>query len=191
MADEKSLERTKRYKKGILEILRTRKYQFIEDQETEKYIDYIAESMEEIGGGSRVVVRIPTKSTVGVQEVRALHKKQEEEGFEEAIIIAEERFTHYAKKEAAELGIEVFESHHPMFNVFTHDLVPLHERLTEKEKREILKQFNIEIHQLPKIKKTDPAVKNINAKPGDVIRILREGLDHETFATYRLVVDDS
>ncbi len=189
LSEDTSKERIKRYRKGIQEILKTRNYTFIEDIESEKGVDFFAEHTE-MGETIKVVVRVPMKSTVGVQEIRTLNKFKETEELDEAIIVAEDRFTHYARKEAIAVGIEVFESHHPMFNIFCHSLVPTHERLTEKEKRSVLKQFNIQVFQLPKIKRSDPAVKNINAKPGDVVRILREGMDQLNFASYRLVVDD-
>ncbi|MAH42484.1 DNA-directed RNA polymerase subunit H [archaeon] len=59
-------------------------------------------------------------------------------------------------------------------DVFSNHLVPKHEVITEKEKRELLKKYNISSKQLPSILKSDPTVKALGAKPGDVIRITRK-----------------
>ena len=61
-----------------------------------------------------------------------------------------------------------------VIDVFSNHLVPTHEVITEKEKRALLKKYNISSKQLPKILKSDPAVKALGAKPGDIIRITRK-----------------
>jgi len=43
----------------------------------------------------------------------------------------------------------------PSFNIFKHKLVPLHEIPTEKEKKEMLREYHIEIHRLPRIVASD------------------------------------
>ena len=60
------------------------------------------------------------------------------------------------------------------FNILQHKLVSPHKILKEEEKKQMLKKFNISEVQLPSIKAKDAAVKAIDAKPGDVIEILRE-----------------
>lgn len=54
-----------------------------------------------------------------------------------------------------------------------HILQPKHTILSEKETKELLQELNINISQLPKIKKDDPALPQ-NAKIGDVIKIERK-----------------
>jgi len=74
------------------------------------------------------------------------------------------------------------------FRLQDHILVPKHEILSDEEVKELLKILGISKEQLPKIKSTDPIIKEIGAKPGDVIKITRESLTAGKSVFYRLVV---
>ncbi|MFT4312825.1 MAG: DNA-directed RNA polymerase subunit H [Candidatus Woesearchaeota archaeon] len=52
-------------------------------------------------------------------------------------------------------------------------LVPEHIKLSENEKKVILDKHGIEFIALPKISIKDPAIQHLNAKDGDVIKIVR------------------
>lgn len=52
--------------------------------------------------------------------------------------------------------------------------MPKHEVLDESETKRLLETYNITKNELPKIKKTDPAIKKLDAKVGDVIKITRD-----------------
>jgi DNA-directed RNA polymerase subunit H len=73
-------------------------------------------------------------------------------------------------------------------DVLKHKLVPKHRILSENEKEELLKKYNVSLDKLPKILITDPVVKALNAKIGDVIEIER---DFEGFKSiyYRVVTE--
>lgn len=75
------------------------------------------------------------------------------------------------------------------FRVTDHIYVPKHEVLSEKEAREVLKRFNVKPEQLPYILSSDPAVQEIGAKPGDIIRITRKSGTAGISVYYRLVVE--
>ncbi|NHW88702.1 MAG: DNA-directed RNA polymerase subunit H [Archaeoglobi archaeon] len=70
-----------------------------------------------------------------------------------------------------------------------HILVPKHEILKEEEVEELLNLLGVKKEQLPKIKASDPIVKEIGAKPGDVIKITRKSLTAGVSIFYRLVVE--
>jgi DNA-directed RNA polymerase subunit H len=67
-------------------------------------------------------------------------------------------------------------------------LVPKHEVLSEEELKALLERYNITKGQLPKILITDPVVKKIKAKVGDVVRITRESKTAGKSVVYRVVV---
>ena len=71
--------------------------------------------------------------------------------------------------------------------VLNHDLVPTHEVLDKKEGEKILEENGITQEQLPLIKKNDPVVKAIEAKPGQIIKITRESPTAGETVYYRLV----
>ncbi len=79
------------------------------------------------------------------------------------------------------------------FNVLQHDLVPEHVLLTEEETEVIFSELKITRDQLPKIKKSDAAIRvleNINGpiEAGRVIKVIRKSSTAEEFVAYRLVV---
>lgn len=75
------------------------------------------------------------------------------------------------------------------FDVLSHQLVPKHEVLSEKDSEKALKKFKITKDQLPKILITDPAVKRIGAKVGDIVKITRKSPTAGVSEIYRLVID--
>lgn len=60
--------------------------------------------------------------------------------------------------------------------------------LSEEEKKNLLEKLKIHEKQLPKILDSDPVVKKIKAKPGDVIKIIRKSPTAEESIYYRIVV---
>ncbi len=70
-----------------------------------------------------------------------------------------------------------------------HVLVPKHEILKESEVEELLRLLGVSKEQLPKIKSSDPIVKEIGAKPGDIVKITRKSLTANVSIFYRLVIE--
>ena len=66
--------------------------------------------------------------------------------------------------------------------------MPKHEILAEREKEELLSKYTIAIRQLPRIFSTDPVIKTIGAKVGDVVRVTREDNRLGKSVYYRVVV---
>ncbi|MEA4956191.1 hypothetical protein SDC9_03575 [bioreactor metagenome] len=72
-------------------------------------------------------------------------------------------------------------------DILIHELVPSHAILSKPEIEKIFKDLDFEIEHLPRIKTTDPVVKSIDAKKGDILEITRDSPTAGTFVTYRLV----
>lgn len=68
-----------------------------------------------------------------------------------------------------------------------HVLQSKHIKLKEDEISKLLSQYNISRSQLPKIKHSDPALVELNAQKGDIIKILRKCEEGE-LEYFRLVV---
>lgn len=74
------------------------------------------------------------------------------------------------------------------FNILNHELVPEHTILNKEEEKEVLEKFKIRPENLPKILVSDPVVKAIGAKEGDVLKIIRKSKTAGTSLYYRIVV---
>ena len=76
-----------------------------------------------------------------------------------------------------------------MVDVSQHELVPDHTVLDEGALEGVLEEYNITKTDLPKIKRTDPALQDVDADVGDAIRIERNSRTTDTAVVYRLVVE--
>lgn len=169
---------------GAKSILSTRGFEITSEVEKEDYYDIYGKNSSK----ERIIVRIPSKEVVGVQQLREYKEEIEEKGYEHAILLALSKYTHYAKREAKEAGIETFSIKFPFFNLFKHYLVPVHEFATPEEIKELETKYSIFKHQLPKISAEDPAVQLLGARVGDVLKIKRKSPTAEEFEVYRTVV---
>lgn len=70
-----------------------------------------------------------------------------------------------------------------------HELVPRHEIMEGGEVKELLEKYKIKKEQLPKIKSSDPVIKEIKAVMGDVVKIKRRSRTAGKFISYRLVIE--
>lgn len=70
-----------------------------------------------------------------------------------------------------------------------HEMVPKHVILTEDERKVLLQKYNIQPEWLPLVKASDPVVRAIGGKPGDIVKILRKSATAGEYAVfYRLVI---
>jgi len=75
-----------------------------------------------------------------------------------------------------------------MVDVSQHNLVPDHSIVDGAELDDVLEEYDIKETDLPKIKRTDPALPD-DAEVGDVIKIVRDSRTTDTATVYRLVVE--
>ncbi|MFC6862796.1 DNA-directed RNA polymerase subunit H [Halomicroarcula sp. GCM10025817] len=75
-----------------------------------------------------------------------------------------------------------------MVDVSQHDLVPDHSVVDEDDLEAVLDEYDIKRTDLPKIKRSDPALPD-DAEEGDVVRIVRDSRTTDQAIVYRLVVE--
>ena len=77
----------------------------------------------------------------------------------------------------------------PKFKFNKHILIPKHSKLGEKEKAQLFEDYRATQKEFPRILKTDSAIKELEAKPGDVIKITRKSQTAGESIFYRVVAD--
>ncbi len=75
------------------------------------------------------------------------------------------------------------------FDVLKHVYVPKHEVLPKRDADEVLVRYNAKHAQLPFILSSDPSLKDLGTKPGDVIKITRKSPTAGESVYYRYVVE--
>jgi DNA-directed RNA polymerase subunit H len=72
--------------------------------------------------------------------------------------------------------------------VMDHELVPKHEIVSVEEAVKILKELGVAPENLPWIKASDPVARELGAKPGDLIRVVRKSPTAGETVVYRFVI---
>lgn len=210
--DENELNRYFRMYKTVIQMLHDRKYvldearQEIYDEDTTfdvfqtYYVDFEPKNinfvLEHIDSSvPRVSVRFDiTENKITPKICQALYTEMKAENISHIIIIVKDGSissgiarTIEKVRQETKMKIEYFEQKEVLINITKHDLVPKHEPLNEEEKRELLKRYNINESQLPKILKLDPVVRYFGVDPGVVMKITRRSETAGRYVTYRLV----
>lgn len=76
------------------------------------------------------------------------------------------------------------------YEVLDHEMVPEHILLDDDGVEELTERYEIKKTDLPKIGRLDNAVKETDAEPGDVLKIVRESPTTGRAVAYRIVVDE-
>ena len=74
-------------------------------------------------------------------------------------------------------------------DILQHVLVPAYKVLGEEEINEVLAKYGLKRSQLPRTLHSDPIIKKLGAKIGDVLEITRKSHTAGTAKYYRVVVD--
>ena len=70
-----------------------------------------------------------------------------------------------------------------------HILVPKHQKLSEKEKKELFDKYKITLKEIPKILITDPTITELQVQEGDIIKITRHSPTRGQSYYYRGVIN--
>jgi len=168
-------------------LIKLRGYKLIKREKHKEATSFIVDVPRE--KEKALVWCIPNEATVGITDINRLQKVMKDANIERGIIVTSGRYTHAVKQSAKKKKIELLPKTFPVFDIFEHKLVPKHEIITEEEKKQLLAEYKVKPYQLPQVKASDPAVKVIGAKPGDILRIIRKSSTAGEHIAYRYVVE--
>jgi DNA-directed RNA polymerase subunit H len=168
-------------------LIKLRGYKLVKKLKREDAVGYVAYLPKE--EEKALVWCVPGESTVGIASINRLQKAMKDLEVDRGIIVTDGRYTHAVKQGAKKRKIELLPKTFPAFNLFEHKLVPVHQILEEEEKQKLLLTYRVQPYQLPQILSSDPAVKAIGAKPGDVLRVIRKSPTAGEHVAYRYVVE--
>ena len=140
-------------------LIKLRKYKLLE-KETEKYEGQIAYIIDIPQDREKAIVWcILGEATVGIAAMNTLYKVMKDKEIDRAIVVTEGRYTHAVKLGAKKKQVELLPKSFPVFDIFEHALVPLHEILSEKEKNQLLAQYKVKPYQMPQIESATQRLK--------------------------------
>jgi DNA-directed RNA polymerase subunit H len=168
-------------------LIKLRGYKLIKKEKHADAVSYVVQIPKD--KQKALIWCIPDEGTVGIASINRLQKAMKDVDVEMGIIVTSGRYTHAVKQSAKKKEIELLPRTFPVFDLFEHKLVPKHEILTAEEREQLLSEYKVHPYQLPQIKASDPAVKVIDAKPGDILRIIRKSPTAGTHIAYRYVVE--
>jgi len=167
-------------------LMRLRGYKLVKRKKQKEATTFLVKTAQ---GKQLLITCWPTQGTVGVQIINQVKKIMKDEETEKGIVVTSGRFTQAAKTNARRRGIELIPRLFPSFNIFEHVFVPRHEIVAPEEREKLLSEYRVQPYQLPRLKASDPAAKAIDAKPGDIVRIIRDSQTAGKYTSYRYVVE--
>ena len=85
--------------------------------------------------------------------------------------------------------IQLFSVNELLFNRSKHEIIPKHRIISEKEKTQVMKKYNItSVDNFPHIKREDPIAKYYGVRPGDICEITTQSGISGTYIKYRYCI---
>lgn len=111
------------------------------------------------------------------------------ESLHRVILILQSKMNHHARKIMYEYSVKVETFHITdlLVNITKHVLMQKNEVLTAEEKRKLLKKYNIEDNQIPRILETDAIARYYGLEKGQVVKVTHNGAFTDSLLTYRCV----
>jgi DNA-directed RNA polymerases I, II, and III subunit RPABC1 len=195
---EQEMSRLFRIRRTILELLRDRGYIVLDNEQD---LEMTREEFNQrfiAASGSResltmlkqkadepsdqIYVFFPEEAkgkAVGVKPITAKVDRMERDRIDRAIMVLQTGLTPHAKQAVERLSagqrlrMEVFFENELLVNITRHILVPMHEVMSEEDKRALLKRYKLKESQLPRIQRSDPVARYYGLLPGMVVKITR------------------
>eukprot|EP01083_Nonionella_stella_P111220 326145_1 len=142
---------------------------------------------------NNIIVFFPEEDKLGVPTIKEVCKKMEEHEVSKGIIVMKIEVTAFARRALEKVSgrcqIETFKQSELMINITQHKLVPNHQILSDKDKKQLLEKYKLNSEeQLPRIQKLDPVARYFGAQKGQVFKITRQSETAGRYVTYRIVV---
>ncbi|CAN6586303.1 unnamed protein product [Malus baccata var. baccata] len=125
-----------------------------------------------------------------VNVIRGLHSQiANKDTLTGLILITQNQVTNQALKtlELYPFKTEIFQITDLLVNITKHVLKPKHRVLTDKEKQKLLKKYNIEEKQLPRLSRKDAISRYYGLEKGQVVKVTYSGDITESHVTYRCI----
>lgn len=128
------------------------------------------------------LVKVNTIRGIGAQIVNR-------ESLSGLILVLQSKITNQAQKsvDLFQFKVEIFQITDLLVNITKHVLKPRHQVLTPREKEKLLKKYNLQEKQLPRMSVKDAIVRYYGLEKGQVLKVTYSGEITQSHVTYRCV----
>ncbi|XP_058207600.1 DNA-directed RNA polymerases IV and V subunit 5B-like [Rhododendron vialii] len=131
----------------------------------------------------------------GTDEIRKqnmagmLNQIANKESLHRVMLILQSKMNYHARKLADEYSVKVETFHITdlLANITKHVLMPKYEILTVGEKQKLLKKYNVEDKQMPRMLENDAISKYYGLEKGQVVKVTHNGAFTDSLVSYRCV----
>ncbi|XP_050245441.1 DNA-directed RNA polymerase V subunit 5A-like [Quercus robur] len=138
----------------------------------------------------RILVIFCGPSMVKVNSIRLITSQiANKETLSGLILIVQNHITNQALKavDILPFKVEIFQITDMLVNITKHVLKPKHRVLTDQEKQRLLKKYNIDEKQLPRMLQKDAIARYFALEKGQVLKVTYGGEITQSHVTYRCV----
>jgi len=139
--------------------------------------------------GKFISVLFTTEETIGIKYIHSISERMIASKIPHYVLVYPKSITPSAKKyieKSSEVRIEAFAEEDLLINITKHFLMPIHQVLTETEKKQFLRRSRLSENQLARIHMTDPVARYYGMRRGQMARIIRRSDTAGKYPTYRI-----
>lgn len=150
---------------------------------------FLVAKMED--ASDRLMVFFP-EGDVSVKKCKDFMQRLKDEGVSHGILVVSGKFSTLARNslmdDVKSFHIEHFRDEELLVDITEHELVPLHQPLSDDEKRALLERYKLHETQLPRIQPVDPVARFYGLQRGQVVKIIRPSETAGRYVSYRIVL---
>ena len=136
----------------------------------------------------KIGIRIVKYKVTSVTKVEGIYQFLNDKSYDYKIVIFKDMNQKTFKQLISYPNTPPFWENELMMNIIEHNYVPKHYVLSENERVEFIKSYQITRDVLPKIEIYDPITRYYNMKIGDIVKITRNNAISGEEIYYRVVV---
>lgn len=136
-----------------------------------------------------VSVFFTTEQSIGIKHIIKTSENMIVSKISHCILIYPKGITASAKKfmeKSSKLKIEAFAEEELLVNITHHSLMPIHQVMSNAEKKKFLSDARLTEYQLSRIQLHDPVARYYGMKRGDLVRIIRRSDTAGKYVTFRI-----
>lgn len=173
MIEERGLVKKKDHTKNLKNLL---------NQIKDDMLFSLIDAKEKIG------IRIVKYKVTSITKVEGIDTFLNDKSYTQRIVIFKDMNQKTFKQLILYPNTQPFWEHELLMNIIEHNYVPLHYVLSEDEKVEFIKSYQITRDTLPKLELYDPISRYYNMKVGDIVKITRNNALSGKEIYYRVVI---